>query len=158
MIKEARRPNERQAWNLVNLRRLLCLLVSLALVTACGSSRHRAYTQSGDYDSGLKARAAEFVAALNAKNSDQLEGLVFPEQKRDVPAFIAAYGGRHAVLTDFPDHLDGPDTEGVANIQITCSATKTIVVPQVFSWKNGNWRTFIYLPGQKPGVTNQQCT
>lgn len=158
MTIAAGRRNERRWWKRATLSRFVCLLVMLALVSACGSSRHQARTQSGDYDSGLKARAAEFVAALNAKNSDQLKDLVFPKQKDDVPAFIAAYGGRHAALLRFPDHQDGPDTEGVVNIEITCSASQTIVVPQTFSWKNGNWRTFIYLPGQKPGVTNQQCS
>jgi hypothetical protein len=110
---------------------------------------HRAYTESGDYDSELMARAAEFVTALNAKDTHQLEGLVFPDQKKEVPAFLSAYGGRSAVALSF-DRTDGPDTEGTAENQISCSASHTIVVPQVFSWENGNWRTFIYLPGQKP--------
>jgi hypothetical protein len=104
------------------------------------------------------ARAAEFVSALNAKNAHQLEGLVFPDQQKEVPAFLAAYGGRSALILPFSDHPNGPDIEGVANIEIACSARHTIVVPQVFSWKDGNWRTFIYLPGQKPGVTDQQCS
>jgi hypothetical protein len=158
MTIAAGRRNERRRWKLATISRVVCLLVLLALVGACGSSHHQARTQSGDYDSGLKARAAEFVAALNAKNSDQLKDLVSPKQKEDVLAFIAAYGGRPAALLRFPDHQDGPDTEGVVTIEITCSASQTIVVPQVFSWKNGTWRTFIYLPGQKAGVTDQQCT
>jgi hypothetical protein len=157
MTIKTRRPHQRHSGKLGNRARFACLLIMLALVGACGSSRHQAYSQSGDYDSGLKARAAEFVAALDAKDTPKMQDLVFPNQKKNVPAFLAAYGGRHAVLTGFPDKLDGPDTEGVANVQITCSASQQIVVPQIFSWKNGNWRTFIYLPGQKPGVTDQQC-
>lgn len=151
------RQSERRSWSPVNRTSLACLVIVLSLVVACASSRHRAYSRSGEYDSGLKARAAEFVAALNAEDTHQMESLVFPNQKQDVPAFMAAYGGRHAVLTGFPDGLDGPDSEGVANVQITCSASHKIVVPQTFSWERGNWRTFIYLPGQKPGVTDQQC-
>jgi hypothetical protein len=139
------------ARSLATAGRLVCASVALVLVAACGSSPHSAYTQSGDYDSGFKARAAGFVSALNSKDVQLLGGFVFPDQKKDVPAFLAAYGGRSAVLIDFAQGLDGPDTEGVADIQITCSAGQTIVVPEMFSWKNGNWRTFIYLPGQKAG-------
>jgi hypothetical protein len=130
MTIEVGRGNERHPRKLTKVGRLVCLLVMLALIGGCGSSRHQARTQSGNYDSGLEARAAEFVAALNAKNSDQLKDLVFPKQKEDVPAFIAAYGGRHAAILRFSDHQDGPDTEGVFNIEITCSASQTIVVPQ----------------------------
>lgn len=151
------RSNKRWTWKIATIRRPLCLLVALVLASACGSSHHQAYTQSGDFDRGLMARAAEFVSALNAKDAAQLDGLVFPDQKNEVPAFLAAYGGRSAVILNF-DHTDGPNTEGTAEIQITCSASRNIVLPQVFSWKKDNWRTYIYLPGQKVGVTDQQCS
>lgn len=147
----------RWARKIATVRTSLGLLVAILLASACGSSHHQAYTQSGTFDRGIMARAAELVTALNVKDSHQLEDLVFPDQKKEVPAFLEAYGGRSAMILRF-DHTDGPDTEGAAEIQITCSANKTIVVPQMFSWKKGNWRTFIYLPGQKAGVTDQQCT
>jgi hypothetical protein len=137
--------------------RWVSVCVAVAALVACGSARHPAYNQDGDYDSRLKARAASFVAALNAKDAGKLTDLVSPQQKNEVAAFIAAYGGRHAVITDFPPNGEGPDTEGTAEIEFMCSATRRITVPQVFSWEAGNWRTFIYLPGEKPGVTDQQC-
>jgi hypothetical protein len=152
-------PSERCTSTLATVpQRSVCMLVALVLVTSCGSPpHHRAYTQSGDFDRGLMARAAEFVTALNTRDSHRLEDLVSPGQKDEVPAFLAAYGGRDAALLRFPDHLDGPDTEGIANIQITCSASKSIVLSQVFVWEKGNWRTYIYLPGQKVGVTDQSA-
>jgi hypothetical protein len=90
----------RLARKIVTVGRVLCLLVALQLAAACGSSHHQAYTQSGDFDSGLVARAAEFVSALNAKDTHQLQALVFPNQKNEVPAFLAAYGGQKAGVTD----------------------------------------------------------
>jgi hypothetical protein len=133
-----------------------CLAV--LVLTGCRSAPHAAYNQAGDYDSGLQARAADFVAALNAEDASKLTDLVFPAQRNEVAAFIAAYGGRHAVIADFASNGVGPNTEAAADIELTCSATLTITVPQVFSWKAGNWRTYIYLPGQKVGVTDQQCS
>ena len=133
-------------------------IASVLVLVGCHSPRHPAYNQAGDYDSGLKARAASFVAALNAKDAARLTDLVFPNQKDEVSAFLQAYGGRSAVITDFEQGLDGPDTEGFVDIQIDCSATRTITLPQGFSWKAGNWRAFIYLPDQKPGVTDQRCS
>jgi hypothetical protein len=136
----------------------LGLITVLLLLGGCSSTRHVAYVQGGEINADLKARAREFVEALNTQDLARLQDLIASGQKPSAAAFLAAYGNRQARIKDFAPTAVGPDSEAFADIEIVCTPQQTIVLPQEFYWQHGNWRTYIYLPGQKSGVvTDQQC-